>query len=552
METTVLQRSREGMTPAERRVVFASSLGTVFEWYDFFLVGALAPEISKAFFSGVNPTAAFIFTLLSFAAGFAIRPLGALVFGRLGDLVGRKYTFLVTIVLMGVATFVIGLLPGYTTLGIAAPVAFIAMRMLQGLAIGGEYGGAITYVAEHAPHGRRGAWTAWIQITAAFALLLSLGVILTLRVLMGEPAFGNWGWRLPFLFSIFLLAISVWIRLKLSESPAFLQMKESGTTSRAPLREAFGQWKNLRLVLIAFFGLTMGQAVIWYTGQFYSLFFLTQVLKTEGTTANLLIAVATLMSAPLYYLFGTLSDRIGRRPTFFLGLALGIAFFIPLYKTLTHYVNPALERAQATSPVVVFADPAQCSFQFNPTGTAKFQTPCDIARNALSTAGVNYSSQPAGAGAMAEIHVGDARIPAYDGRAADAKERATAFKAQLGKALESAGYAAKADPAQIDHVMAVLVLFALMSFGTMTYGPLAALLVEMFPTRIRYTSLSLPYHVGIGWFGGFLPATAFAIMAATGNIYAGLWYPVITAAIAFVVCLLFLKETKDVDIFKET
>lgn len=549
MDSVASQRPREGMTAAERRVVFASSLGTVFEWYDFFLVGALAPEISKAFFSGVNPTAAFIFTLLSFAAGFAVRPLGALVFGRLGDMVGRKYTFLVTIVLMGIATFVIGLLPGFATIGIAAPIAFIAMRMLQGLAIGGEYGGAITYVAEHAPHGRRGAWTAWIQITAAFALLLSLAVILTLRLSLGEPTFGNWGWRVPFLFSIVLLAISVWIRLKLSESPAFVAMKESGNHSKAPLREAFGRWKNLRLVLIAFFGLTMGQAVIWYTGQFYSLFFLTQVLKTEGTTANLLIAAATLMSAPLYYLFGTLSDRIGRRPTFFLGLALGIAFFIPLYKALTHYVNPALERAQATSPVVVVADPAQCSFQFNPTGTAKFHTSCDIARNALSTAGVNYSSQPAAAGAVAEIHVGEARIAAYDGGAPDAKERASAFKAQLGKALENAGYAAKADPSQIDHVMAVLVLFVLMSFGTMTYGPLAAMLVEMFPTRIRYTSLSLPYHVGIGWFGGFLPATAFAIMAATGNIYAGLWYPVITAAIAFVVCLLFLKETKDVDIF---
>lgn len=551
MDTIALERPREGMTAAERRVVFASSLGTVFEWYDFFLVGALAPELSKAFFSGVDPAAAFIFTLLSFAAGFAIRPLGALVFGRLGDLVGRKTTFLVTIVLMGAATFVIGLLPGFAAVGIAAPIAFIAMRMLQGLAIGGEYGGAITYVAEHAPHGRRGAWTAWIQITAAFALLLSLAVILTLRLSLGEPAFGNWGWRLPFLFSIFLLAISVWIRLKLSESPAFVQMKESGTTSRAPLREAFGRWQNLRLVLIAFFGLTMGQAVIWYTGQFYSLFFLTQVLKTDGTTANLLIAVATLMTAPLYYLFGTLSDRIGRRPTFFLGLALGIAFFIPLYKTLTHYVNPALERAQANSPVVVVADPTECSFQFNPTGTAKFHNSCDIARNALSSAGVSYGSRPAASGSIAEIHVGDARIAAYDGRAPDAKEKAAAFKAQLGKTLEGAGYAAKADPAQINHVMAVLVLFALMSFGTMTYGPLAALLVEMFPTRIRYTSLSLPYHVGIGWFGGFLPATAFAIMAATGNIYAGLWYPVITAAIAFVVCLLFLKETKDVDIFKE-
>ena len=378
--------SKVTMTKSDKLVVFASSLGTVFEWYDFLLVGALAAEISRHFFSGVNPVAAFIFTLLGFAAGFAVRPLGAVVFGRLGDLVGRKYTFVITIVLMGFATFAIGLLPGFASIGIAAPVVFVALRMLQGLAIGGEYGGAVIYVAEHAPDGHRGSWTSWIQTTGSLALLMSLGIVLFVRYALGEAAFADWGWRIPFLFSIVLLLISVWIRLKLNESPAFLRMKAQGRTSKAPLSEAFGQWRNLKLILIAFFGLAMGQAVIWYTGQFYSLFFLTQILKTDSVTANWLIIIATLLTAPLYYVFGTLSDRIGRKRIFLTGVLLGIVVFFPLYKALTHYVNPALERAQQTSPVTVVADPRECSFQFNPVGTAKFHTSCDIAKSSLSKA----------------------------------------------------------------------------------------------------------------------------------------------------------------------
>lgn len=543
--------SRAGMTSTERRVIVASSLGTVFEWYDFFLVGALAADISRNFFSGVDPAVGFILTLLSFAAGFAVRPLGALVFGRLGDIVGRKYTFLITIVLMGIATFAIGLLPGFASIGIAAPAIFVAMRMLQGLALGGEYGGAVTYVAEHAPHRHRGSWTSWIQITASAGLLLSLVVILSLRYTLGEARFAAWGWRLPFLFSIVLLLISVWIRLKLSESPAFARMKAAGHTSKAPLSEAFGRWPNLRLILIAFFGLAMGQAVVWYTGQFYSLFFLTQVLKVQGTTANWLIVIATVLSTPFYYLFGTLSDRIGRKPIFLAGLVLGATCFIPLYQTLTHYVNPALERAQADAPVTVFADPADCSVQFNPVGTAKFQTSCDIAKSNLASAGVSYDNAAAPAGTVAEVRVGARTVAAYDGRTSGATTRSADFKAALTEALREAGYPEKADDAAVNRPMAVLILLGLMLFGTMTYGPLAAMLVEMFPTRIRYTSLSLPYHVGIGWFGGFLPAAAFAIMAARGDIYAGLWYPVIVASVAFVVTLLFMRETKDVDIFAD-
>ncbi len=551
-EAPCLQRTRKlpnvAMTKSDKLVVFASSLGTVFEWYDFLLVGALAAEISRHFFSGVNPAAAFIFTLLGFAAGFAVRPLGAVVFGRLGDLVGRKYTFVITIVLMGSATFAIGLLPGYTSIGIAAPVVFVALRMLQGLAIGGEYGGAVIYVAEHAPDGRRGSWTSWIQTTGSLALLMSLGVVLSVRYTLGEAAFSDWGWRIPFLLSIVLLVISVWIRLKLNESPAFLRMKAQGNTSKAPLSEAFGQWRNLKLILIAFFGLAMGQAVIWYTGQFYSLFFLIQILKADSVTANWLIIIATLLTAPLYYVFGTLSDRIGRKRVFLTGVFLGIIAFFPLYKALTHHVNPALERAQQNSPVTVVADPGECSFQFNPVGTAKFHTSCDVARSSLAKAGVNYQSAVAPAGTAAQIRVGSTVIEAYDASGPDARTRASEFQSALAATLKDAGYSPTADPGEMNRPMAVLILMLLMACGTLTYGPLAAMLVEMFPTRIRYTSLSVPYHVGVGWFGGFLPATAFAIIAASGNIYAGLWYPVITASVAFVVSLVLVRETKDVDI----
>jgi hypothetical protein len=551
MATVGGQISHVPMTNEEKRVIFASSLGTVFEWYDFYLAGSLAIYISKSFFSGVNPTAAFIFTLLSFAAGFAVRPFGAIVFGRLGDLVGRKYTFLVTIVIMGLSTFLVGFLPGYASLGIASPVIFIVMRMLQGLALGGEYGGAATYVAEHAPPGRRGFYTAWIQTTATLGLFLSLLVILGVRTAMGEDAFGAWGWRIPFLASIILLGVSVWIRLQLNESPVFARIKAEGKTSKAPLTEAFGQWKNLKIVILALIGLTAGQAVVWYTGQFYTLFFLTQTLKVDGATANILIAIALLIGTPFFLFFGSLSDRIGRKPIIMAGLLIAACTYFPLFKALTHYTNPALEAATAKSPIVVIANPDECSFQFNPVGTAKFTSSCDIAKSALSKAGLNYENVAAPAGTLAEIKVGDTVINTYDGKAADAKDQGKAFDKTLATTLKTAGYPPKADPSQINWPMSVVILTIMMIYVTMVYGPIAAMLVEMFPTRIRYTSMSLPYHIGNGWFGGFLPATAFAIVAAKGNIYSGLWYPIVVALITLVIGMLFVKETKDSDIYAQ-
>ncbi|AJZ60329.1 sugar (and other) transporter family protein [Paraburkholderia fungorum] len=549
MATVGGQLSQAPMTHEEKRVIFASSLGTVFEWYDFYLAGSLAIFISKSFFSGVNPTAAFIFTLLSFAAGFAVRPFGAIVFGRLGDMVGRKYTFLVTIVIMGLSTFLVGFLPGYASLGIASPVIFIAMRMLQGLALGGEYGGAATYVAEHAPAGRRGFYTAWIQTTATLGLFLSLLVILGVRTAMGEDTFAAWGWRIPFIASIILLGVSVWIRLQLHESPVFERIKAEGKTSKAPLTEAFGQWKNLKIVILALIGLTAGQAVVWYTGQFYTLFFLTQTLKVDGATANILIAIALLIGTPFFLFFGSLSDRIGRKPIIMAGLLLAACTYFPLFKALTHYTNPALETATAKSPIVVIANPDECSFQFNPVGTAKFTSSCDIAKSALSKAGLNYENVAAPAGTLAEIKVGDTVINTYDGKAADAKDQGKAFDKTLATTLKTAGYPPKADPSQINWPMSVVILTIMMIYVTMVYGPIAAMLVEMFPTRIRYTSMSLPYHIGNGWFGGFLPATAFAIVAAKGNIYSGLWYPIVVALITLVIGMLFVKETKDSDIY---
>jgi len=536
------------MTHAERRVIFAASLGTIFEWYDFYMAGSLALYISRTFFSGVNPTAAFIFTLLSFAAGFAMRPFGAIVFGRLGDLVGRKYTFLITILIMGGATFLVGLLPGYATLGMTAPVFFIVMRMLQGLALGGEYGGAATYVAEHAPHGKRGAYTSWIQTTATAGLILSLLVILGVRTAVGEESFGAWGWRVPFLLSIVLLAISVWIRLQLSESPTFQKMKAEGKTSKAPLTESFGQWKNLKIVLIALFGLAAGQAVVFYTSQFYSLFFLTQTLKVDGSTANILMAVALIIGTPFFVIFGTLSDRIGRKPIILAGCAIAALTYFPMFKALTHYANPALEAAQSRAPIVVSADPAECSFQFNPVGTSKFTTSCDIAKSYLSRAGLNYENAAAAPGTIASIKVGDQVIPSFDARTGDAKAANAAFEAKLSATLRGDGYPAKADSAQINKPMTVIILAIMVIYVAMVYGPIAAMLVEMFPTRIRYTSMSLPYHIGNGWLGGFLPATSFAVVAANGNIYAGLWYPVIVAVATFFIGLIFVKETKDRDI----
>lgn len=544
LTTTIEESSRsERMTGRSRTVVFASSLGTIFEWYDFFLAGALAPFISKAFFAGVSPSAAFIFTLLSFAAGFAVRPLGAVFFGRLGDMLGRKYTFLVTILLMGASTFLVGMLPGYATIGILAPIFFVGMRLVQGLALGGEYGGAATYVAEHAPASKRGCWTAWIQMTATLGLFLSLLVILGVRTALGEEALGAWGWRIPFLLSIVLLGISVWIRLKLSESPAFQKMVDEGKTSKAPVKEAFGQWKNVRLMLIALFGVTAGEAVVWYTGQFYTLFFLTETLKLEGSLTNMILIASLLISAPFYVVAGALSDRIGRKPIMFVGCLLAVLTYMPLFKALTHYVNPALEAAQKNSPIVLIADPKECSFQFNPVGTAKFTSSCDVAKAALSKAGLSYENQAATSPQTATIVVGSVRIESYDAASEDGQAKAAAFNETLVKALAHAGYPRAADPDRVNVPMTILILVVLMLYGTMVYGPMAAMLVECFPARIRYTCLSVPYHIGNGWFGGFLPATAFAIIASQGNIYSGLWYPIVIAAICCVVCLFFVRET---------
>jgi MFS family permease len=548
------------LTAAEvRRVIFASSLGTVFEWYDFYLYGSLAAIISKQFFpSELNPTAAFIFALLAFSAGFAVRPFGALVFGRLGDLVGRKYTFLITILIMGMSTFVVGILPGYARIGIVAPVVLILLRLLQGLALGGEYGGAATYVAEHAPHGKRGAYTSWIQTTATLGLFLSLLVILGCRILLGTPTFEAWGWRIPFLVSLVLLGVSVWIRLKLNESPLFQTMKSEGKTSKAPLRESFAHWANLKYVLLALFGLTAGQAVVWYTGQFYTLFFLTQIVKVDAQTANLLIATSLLLATPFFLVFGALSDRIGRKPIIMGGLLLAAVTYFPIFRAITHFANPALADAQQQSPVTVTADPDYCSVQFNPVGTSKFTSPCDVAKAALVKRGVPYSNEAPAAGpatpapAEASIRVGSTLVPSYDAKGADAKAKGAAFDAALGAALKTAGYPAAADPARINKPMLTLLLWILVIYVTMVYAPIAAMLVELFPTKIRYTSMSLPYHIGNGWFGGFLPPIAFAIVAATGSIYSGLWYPIVVAVITLVIGMLFVHETKDVDIISDT
>ncbi len=531
-----------------RRVIFASSLGTVFEWYDFYLYGSLAAIISRQFFSGVNPTAAFIFALLAFAAGFAVRPFGALVFGRLGDLVGRKHTFLVTIVIMGTATFLVGILPSYATIGIAAPVALILLRLLQGLALGGEYGGAATYVAEHAPHGKRGLFTSWIQTTATLGLFLSLLVILGCRLALGDEAFEAWGWRLPFLLSLVLLGISVWIRLTLAESPVFQRMKAEGTQSKAPLTESFARWGNLRIVLLALFGLTAGQAVVWYTGQFYTLFFLQQTLKVDAQAANVLVATSLLIGTPFFVVFGWLSDRIGRKPVILAGCALAALTYFPLFKALTHFANPALERAQREAPAVVEAGRDGCSVQFNPVGTSRFTSPCDVAKAALVSRGVPYTNEAPTSGDTVVVRIGDVRIVSYDAGAADAAAQKARFDGELGAALAAARYPVKADPAALHRPMVVAILTLLVIYVTMVYGPIAAMLVELFPTRIRYTSMSLPYHIGNGWFGGFLPTTAFAIVAATGDIYSGLWYPVAIASMTFVIGALFVRETRDVDI----
>ncbi|MDB5551525.1 MAG: hypothetical protein JWL86_1509 [Rhizobium sp.] len=609
-----------GMTREEKKVIFASSLGTVFEWYDFYLYGSLGLYIGFAFFNSYPEGTRTIFVLLAFAAGFLVRPFGALVFGRLGDLVGRKYTFLITIMIMGTSTFLVGLLPGSATLGIAAPIILIVLRLLQGLALGGEYGGAATYVAEHAPNDKRGYYTSWIQTTATGGLFLSLVVILIVQATMSADAFAEWGWRIPFLLSAVLLGISVWIRMQLSESPAFKKMKEEGKGSKAPLTEAFGQWKNAKIALLALVGAVMGQAVVWYCGQFYALFFLQSVLKIPLREASIMIATSLAIGTIFFVVFGWLSDKIGRKPIIMAGLLLAALTYFPLFKALTYAGNPALYNAQETIKATVTADPKDCSFQFNMTGTSKFITSCDVATDFLAKNSVAYEIVPAAAGTVASIKIGDAVIPSFVNSGDQAKANTAKFQKASYTALKTAGYpltrgaamvaepklaafvaanpelnlteeqikatppetlpAAKmirdkivtaaelngatelpvykvpgggdfkivADPAGINWFQVIAILTVLVIYVTMVYGPIAALLVEMFPTRIRYTGMSLPYHIGNGWFGGLLPAVVFAISAAEGNIYAGLWYPIVIALITLVIGMLFLKETKGKDI----
>ena len=534
---------------SERKVILASSLGTVFEWYDFYLYGLLATIISAQFFSGVNETTGFIFALAAFAAGFAVRPFGALFFGRIGDLVGRKNTFLVTMGLMGVSTFLVGVLPSYASIGVAAPVLLVVLRLVQGLALGGEYGGAATYVAEHAPEGKRGLLTSFIQTTATLGLFAALGVVIAIRSTIGEAAFADWGWRIPFLISVILLGVSLWIRLQLEESPVFKQMKAEGTTSKAPLTEAFGRWENLKWVIIALFGAVAGQAVVWYSGQFYALFFLEKTLKVDGATANILIAIALALGTPFFIFFGWLSDKVGRKPIILAGCALAAITYFPAFQMLTSAANPAMASAQLRAAVSVTADPDACAFQFDPVGKEKFEsTGCDIAKSALAKAGVNYSNHTRDriTGLPAHVRIGQRVLIAPEPWRLAENDRAAAadtFRKELAAATAEAGYPAKADPNAINKPLVVAILFYLVLLVTMVYGPIAALLVELFPSRIRYTAMSLPYHIGNGWFGGFLPTTAFAMVAATGNIYYGLWYPVTLAVLTLIVGLIFLPET---------
>ena len=557
---TATSAKGKGMSKDERFVIFASSLGTVFEWYDFYLFGSLASVIGAQFFGVLDPATGQpmftqatrdIFALLAFAAGFIVRPFGAIVFGRVGDIVGRKYTFLVTILIMGFSTFIVGILPNAETIGIAAPIILIILRLLQGLALGGEYGGAATYVAEHAPQGKRGYYTSFIQTTATLGLFLSLLVILATRTALGEAEFVKWGWRIPFLLSVILLGVSVIIRLRLNESPVFAKMKSEGKGSSSPLKESFGNWSNAKLVLLALFGGVMGQGVVWYTGQFYALFFLQSILKVDGYTSNLLIAWSLLLGTGFFIVFGALSDKVGRKPIILSGCLIAALTFFPIFHAITSNANPALEKAIETVKVEVVADPKACGDLFNPVGTRVFTAPCDTARAYLSQQSVKYTTTAAPAGSPVVVRVNGTAVP-YE----NAKSNPSVLTA-----VQAAGYP-RANDAQIvkmthpfdifrPQVAAIIgLLFVLVIFVTMVYGPIAAMLVELFPTRIRYTSMSLPYHIGNGWFGGLLPATAFAIVASTGDIYAGLWYPIIFAAITVVVGAIFLPETKDVDISK--
>jgi len=532
-----------GITKEERMVIFASSLGTVFEWYDFYLYGSLAAIISKQFFVAVNETTSFIFALLAFAAGFFVRPFGAIVFGRIGDLIGRKYTFLVTILLMGGATVIVGVLPNYDSIGIAAPIILISMRILQGLALGGEYGGAATYVAEHAPNGKRGFFTSFIQTTATLGLFMSLIVILSCRLALGTQAFEEWGWRIPFLLSAILVGISVWIRLQLAESPVFKRMKEEGKVTRAPLTESFLRWGNLKIVLLVLFGGVAGQGVVWYTGMFYELFFLLQTLKLESQAANLIVAFSLIIGTPFFIVFGALSDRVGRKWIIMAGCLIAALTYFPIFKALTHYANPALEEATLADPVVVVADPEDCAFQFDPIGKKTFKSSCDQVKSILAKKAIPYTNEAAPPGTIASVRVGPTVVQSFNGN-----EPGIDFKtknAELAKALGAATkmYPAKADMSRVNTPMVILLLVILVIYVTMVYAPIGAWLVELFPARIRYTSMSLPYHIGNGWFGGFLPTIAFALVAATGDIYYGLWYPITIALMTFVVGSLFMKDS---------
>jgi MFS family permease len=553
--TEAAAAAEPGTRPAKQNetlVIGASSVGTVFEWYDFYLYGSLVTYISGHFFTGVNEVTSYIFALATFAAGFFVRPFGALVFGRIGDIVGRKNTFLVTMAVMGFSTFAVGLLPGADAIGIAAPIILICLRLLQGLALGGEYGGAATYVAEHAPNSRRGLYTSFIQTTATLGLFLSLLVIMAARTTLSAEDFAAWGWRIPFLVSIILLGVSLWIRLQLEESPVFQRMKAEGTTSRAPWAESFARWGNAKLVLIALLGAVAGQAVVWYGGQFYTLLFLERTLKVDGLTANTLVAISLALATPGFILFGWLSDKIGRKPIILLGCALAAATYFPLFHALTEAANPALARAQAAAPVTVRVDPGECSLQFDAVGRAQYDsTSCDIAKRFLVQSGVSYRAERAPPGALAEVHIGETVLTAPDPSVVQGADRAAAiaaYRSEVSAALQAAGYPARADDAQMNKPLVVGILTLLVVYVTMVYGPIAAMLVEFFPARIRYTSMSLPYHIGNGWFGGFLPTTAFAIVAATGDIYSGLWYPVVIAAGTVVVGLFLLPETRKRDI----
>jgi MFS family permease len=533
--------SRPRAAYAARKVIVASSLGTLFEWYDFFLYGALAAIIARHFFSGVNETAAFIFALLTFSAGFAARPFGALLFGRLGDRSGRKRTFLITILMMGLSTLLVGCIPSYATIGMMAPVLLVSLRLLQGLGLGGEYGGAAIYVAEHAPTKHRALHTSWIQAMAALGLLLSLGVIALTRALLGEDAFVAWGWRIPFLLSAVLLGVSIWVRLSLNESPVFQAMQREGRLSKAPLREAYGQWRFVKRGLVAAFGVSAGQATIWYTSQFYTLFFLTQTLKVDALQANIVLGIAVALAVPFNVAFGALADRLGRKPLVIGGCALAAALYFPLFMAITHYANPALEAARRAAPVQVIADPATCAFQFNPVGTAAFVSSCDVAKNWLSRNSVDYVNVRAPAGSVARVYIGDQEIAGIEGDAA-------AFNERLAAAVRAAGYPSKADPAQVNGAMLVLLLLVLGVLSAMTYAPVGAIMVELFPARIRYTAMSIPYHTANGWIGGLLPPMAFALVAATGNLYAGLWYPLVFAVVTVVIGGLWLPETRGTSI----